>query len=65
MGHIGQSEPSYRLLQQHLDAKVQRAPDSATLTKILKTLFSRDDAALGARLPHNLGIAGTPSRENA
>ena len=53
MGHVGHSEHSYRLLQQRLDAKVQRAPDSPTLTKILKMLFSPDDAALGASLPHS------------
>lgn len=61
MGHIGPSEQSYRLLQQRLDAKVQRAPDSPTLTKILKTLFSPDDAALGARLPHSFTALETLS----
>jgi ferredoxin len=63
MGHIGHSEQSYRLLQERLDAKVQRAPDSPTLTKILKTLFSPDDAALGARLPHSFTSLETLSQK--
>jgi NAD-dependent dihydropyrimidine dehydrogenase PreA subunit len=68
MGHIGHREQSYRLLQQRLDAEVQRAPDSPTLMKILAMLFSPEEAVLATRLPHtftslealsrNLGLPG-------
>ena len=62
MGHIGHPEQAYRLLQQRLDAQVQRAPDSPTLTKILTTLFSPEDAILATRLPHNFTSLETLSK---
>ncbi len=62
MGHINHPEQSYRFLQRHLDAKVQRAPDSPTLTRILKTLFSPEDAILAARLPHSFTSLETLSK---
>jgi ferredoxin len=53
MGHITNPEQEYRLLQQRLAQKVQAAPDSPTLTKILTLLFSPEDAELARKLPHS------------
>ena len=53
MGHITNPEQEYRLLQQRLAQKVQAAPDSPTLTKILTLLFSPEDAELARQLPHS------------
>lgn len=53
MGHITNPEQEYRLLQQRLAQKVQAAPDSSTLTKILTLLFSPEDAELARQLPHS------------
>jgi hypothetical protein len=53
MGHITNPEHEYRLLQQRLAQKVQAAPDSSTLTKILTLLFSPEDAELARQLPHS------------
>jgi ferredoxin len=53
MGHITGSDAAYRHLQKRLDEKVQGAPDSPTLMKIMSILFSPADAELAARLPHN------------
>jgi len=53
MGHITNPEQEYRILQQRLDQKVQGAPYSLTLMKILNMLFSPEDAALAWKLPHN------------
>ena len=53
MGHITNPEHEYRLLQQRLAQKVQAAPDSPTLTKILTLLFSPEDAELARQLPHS------------
>jgi ferredoxin len=63
MGHIARPEESYHRLQQRLDAKVQRAPDSPALTKILTALFSPEDAALATRLPHNFTSLETLSKD--
>jgi ferredoxin len=54
MGHITNPEQEYRLLQQRLAQKVQTAPDSPTLIKILTLLFSPEDAELARHLPHSL-----------
>jgi hypothetical protein len=53
MGHIAGSEDAYRLLQKRLAEKVQGAPDSPTLMKILSILFTPKDAELAKKLPHN------------
>ena len=53
MGHITNPEQEYSLLQQRLAQKVQAAPDSPTLTKILTLLFSPEDAELARQLPHS------------
>ena len=54
MGHMIGSERAYRLLQKRLAEKVQGAPDSPTLMKILSMLFSPEDTELARKLPHNL-----------
>ena len=53
MGHITNPEHEYYLLQQRLAQKVQAAPNSSTLTKILTLLFSPEDAELARQLPHS------------
>jgi len=51
MGHVTNSERTYRLLQQRLDRTVTGAPDSPTLMKILKLLFRPEEAELARRMP--------------
>jgi len=53
MGHSTGSEQAYPLLRKRLAEKVQGAPDSPTLMKILTILFSPEEAELARRLPHN------------
>ena len=62
MGHIDSSEQAYSLLQKRLAQKVQGAPDSPTLMKILSMLFSPEDAELARRLPHNFASLDTLSK---
>ncbi|MEJ2689757.1 MAG: 4Fe-4S dicluster domain-containing protein [Deltaproteobacteria bacterium] len=54
MGHLNGSNDAYRRLQKRLDQKVQLEPDSPTLIKILRILFSEQDVELANKLPHNL-----------
>jgi hypothetical protein len=61
MGHITNPEQEYRLLQQRLAQKVQAAPDSPTLMKILTLLFSPEDAELARHLPHSFAPLETLS----
>lgn len=63
MGHLTGSDEAYLHLQKHLDRKVQGAPASPTLTKILIILFSPVDAELAARLPHNFTSLDALSRK--
>jgi NAD-dependent dihydropyrimidine dehydrogenase PreA subunit len=51
VGHVANPERAYRLLQQRLDRYVTGAPDSPTLIKILKLLFTPEDAELARRVP--------------
>jgi len=51
MGHIINPDREYRLLQQRLDRKVQGAPESPTLMKILSLLFSPDEAEIAKKIP--------------
>jgi ferredoxin len=62
MGHMTGSEHNYRLLQRRLAEKVQGAPDSPTLMKILSILFSPEDAELAGKLPHNFTSVDTLSK---
>lgn len=63
MGHHGANGHEYRLLQQRLAQKVQGAPDSPTLLKILSLLFSPEEAELARRLPHNFTPLETLARQ--
>lgn len=51
MGHNVETDPRYRRLQQRLDRGVTGAPDSPTFTKILKLLYTPDEAELARKLP--------------
>ena len=51
MGHIVNHDRKYRLLQQRLDRNVTGAPESPTLIKILKLLFSPEEAELARGIP--------------
>jgi len=51
MGHIVNADREYRLLQRTLNHKISGAPESPTLTKILKLLWSPEEAELARRLP--------------
>jgi len=51
MGHIVNPNKDYNRLQKRLDSMVTGAPNSPTLMKILKLLFSAEEANLAWRLP--------------
>ena len=51
MAHLSNPEREYRLLQERLDLDLNGAPASPAFTKILKLLFSPDEAAFARRLP--------------
>lgn len=51
MGHITNPDKEYRLLQQKLDSMPTGAPDSPTFQKILRLLFSEEDAQLARQIP--------------
>jgi len=51
MGHIVNPDREHRLLQKQLDRKVQGAPDSPTLIKILTLLFSPEEANIARQMP--------------
>ncbi|MEE8451777.1 MAG: 4Fe-4S dicluster domain-containing protein [Thermoguttaceae bacterium] len=51
MGHVVNTDRQHRLLQQQLERTVCGAPDSPELMKILRFLFSEEDAELARRLP--------------
>ena len=51
MAHIVNPDREYRLLQQRLDHMVTGAPDSPTLMKILRLLYSPGDASIARRIP--------------
>ena len=51
MGHTGDTDQHYRLLQQRLDRNITGAPYSPAFMKILKLLFSPEEAQLARRLP--------------
>jgi len=62
MGHSKNPDQAYRILQQRLSQKVQGAPDSPILMKILGLLFSSKDAELARQLPHNFTSLETLSK---
>ena len=51
MGHIVNHDRKYHLLQQRLDRNVTGAPESPAFLKILKLLFSPEEAELARRIP--------------
>ena len=51
MGHMVNHDRRYRLLQQRLDRNVTGAPESPAFMKILKLLFSPEEAELARRIP--------------
>ncbi len=59
MGHLSGTDMAYRHLQKRLDQKVQGVPDSPTLMKILRILFSEEDVELASKLPHNFSSLET------
>jgi len=63
MGHMTGRDDEYRRLQTRLARKVQGAPDSPTLMKILGMLFSQEEARLASQLPHNLTSLETLSKK--
>ncbi|MBI4668798.1 MAG: 4Fe-4S dicluster domain-containing protein [Elusimicrobia bacterium] len=50
MGHTPDSGREYRLLRRRLDSFATGAPDSPALAKILRLLYSRQDAGLAGKL---------------
>jgi ferredoxin len=56
MGHVVNPDREYRLLQRRMDRNVTGAPDSPTLTKILRLLFSPEEAELARRIPGRLTL---------
>ncbi len=55
MGHMVNPDRQYRLLQQRLNRTATGAPESPTFMKILRLLFSPEEAELARRVP------GTPT----
>ena len=51
MGHIVNPDKEYRYLQKHLDESVTGAPHSPALMKILRILFTPEEANLARSLP--------------
>lgn len=51
MGHITNPEREYQRLRKRLDSMVTGAPDSPALMKILKLLYSPEEAALARKIP--------------
>lgn len=51
MGHIAYPDREHHLLQQRLDRNVTGAPESPTFMKILRLLYSPEEAELARRLP--------------
>jgi NAD-dependent dihydropyrimidine dehydrogenase PreA subunit len=51
MGHIVKTDREYRLLQRTLDRNVTGAPESPVFMKILRLLWSPEEAEIARRLP--------------
>ena len=56
MAHIVNPDREYHLLQQRLDRHVTGAPESPVLTKILRLLYSPEEARLARRLARDTGF---------
>ncbi|RYD05965.1 hypothetical protein N752_06885 [Desulforamulus aquiferis] len=51
MGHIVNPDREYHLLQQRLDLNVTGAPDSEVFIKILRLLFTPEEANFASQIP--------------
>lgn len=63
MGHIVNHDRKYHLLQQRLDRNVTGAPESPTFIRILKLLFSPEEAELAKGIPSQPTTLGVLSRK--
>ncbi|MFC1991553.1 4Fe-4S dicluster domain-containing protein [Chloroflexota bacterium] len=63
MGHTVEVSHKHRLLQQRLDRTVTGAPDSPVFMKILKLLFSDDEAELARKIPGQMTSIENLSRK--
>ena len=63
MGHIVNSGKEYRLLLQRYARMVTGAPESPVLLKILKLLFTAEEAELARRIPANPTSLGKLARK--
>jgi ferredoxin len=54
MGHLVNPARTYQLLQKRLDQNVTGAPDSPAFQKILRILFSEEDAEIARQIPTRL-----------
>ncbi|MFH1756049.1 MAG: 4Fe-4S dicluster domain-containing protein [Candidatus Latescibacterota bacterium] len=62
MGHAVNPDREYRLLRQRFDRQVTGAPDSPVMLKILKLLFSPQEAEIARQMPSQLTPLGTLAR---
>jgi ferredoxin len=65
MGHGANPDREYRLLQQRLDQQLTGAPKSPTFMKILRLLFSEEEAQVARRLPSRPTALDSLSRKLA
>lgn len=63
MGHIANPDRQYRLLQHRLDRNITGAPESPVLMKILRILFSPEEADLARQIPSQLTSLDALSRK--
>ena len=50
------AEAEYRLLQERLDRNVTGAPDSAAMMRVLRLLFTPEEAHIARRLPQLISL---------
>ena len=62
MGHLATTNGEYRLLQQRLDRNVTGAPDSPVFQKILRLLFTPDEARIAQRIPSFIELSDLAGR---
>ncbi len=64
MAHLATLDPDveYRLLQQRLDRNVTGAPDSPAFRRILRLLFTPDEARLAYRIPQFISLRARAHR---
>lgn len=62
MGHLVNPARTYSLLQKRLDQNVTGAPDSPAFQRILRILFSEEDAEIARQIPTRLTTSEVLSR---